>query len=98
MKKTLGLVAGVLLGTVSTVALAEPTTGLYGTVAAGPSFYEDITPNAESGSLGAVPTTTTFKTGFRTTAAARLGLGQRHPDGSGIRLFSGGCGSRLPVQ
>ncbi len=37
MKKTLGLVAGVLLGTVSTVALADPTTGLYGTVAAGPS-------------------------------------------------------------
>jgi len=75
MKKTLGVLAGVLLGTVSTAALADVTTGPYVTVGAGASFYNDITPNLESGSLGNVATTTTFKTGFRTTAAAGWGWG-----------------------
>ena len=75
MKKTLGVLAGVLLGTVSTAALADPTTGLYGTIAAGPSFYEDITPNLETGALGNVASTTSFKTGYRATAAVGWGWG-----------------------
>jgi OmpA-OmpF porin, OOP family len=79
MKKTLGVLAGVLLGTVSTAALADPTTGLYGSVAAGPSFFEDITPTLDGGITGSsatgVPTTTSFKTGFRTTAALGWGWG-----------------------
>jgi OmpA-OmpF porin, OOP family len=75
MKKTLGVLAGVLLGTVSMAALADPTTGPYATIAAGPSFYEDITPSLEPGALGNVATTTTFKTGFRTTAALGWGWG-----------------------
>jgi outer membrane protein OmpA-like peptidoglycan-associated protein len=75
MKKTIGLVAAALLGTVSAAAFADPTIGPYGTVAAGASFYEDVTPTLESGSLGNVATTTTFKTGYRATAAAGWGWG-----------------------
>jgi OOP family OmpA-OmpF porin len=75
MKKTLGVLAGALLGTVSMAALADPTTGPYATVAAGASFYEDITPSLETGAQGNVATTSTFKTGFRTTGALGWGWG-----------------------
>jgi OmpA-OmpF porin, OOP family len=75
MKKTAGLAAAMLLGTVSTVALADPTTGPYATVSAGASFVQDVTPTEQSGAEGNVATTTSFKTGYRVTAAAGWGWG-----------------------
>jgi OmpA-OmpF porin, OOP family len=75
MKKTVGLAAALLLGTVSVSALADPTTGLYGTVGAGVSFVQDITPHEQPNETSDVATTTSFKTGFRTTAALGWGFG-----------------------
>src|SRR5580658_667895 len=75
MKKTVGLAAAMLLATVSAAALADPTTGPYGSVAAGPSFVEAITPSEQPGETSDVATTTSFKTGFRTTAALGWGWG-----------------------
>ena len=78
MKKTVGLAATVLLGTLSSAALADQTYGLYGTVAAGASFYNDVTPSPDLGEPNEtfpIDTTTSFKTGFRTTAALGWGLG-----------------------
>jgi len=78
MKKTVGLAASVLLGTLSSAALADTTYGLYGTVAAGPSFYQDVTTTPDLGEPGeAFPSdsSVSFKTGFRTTAAAGWGWG-----------------------
>ena len=75
MKKTVGVFAAVLLGTVSTAALADPTIGPYVSVGAGASFFEDITPQAQSGAAGLVPSTTTFKTGPRAVVAGGWGWG-----------------------
>jgi len=75
MKKTVGLAAAVLLSTASMAAFADPTTGLYGTVGAGVSFLEDITPHEQPNETSDIATTTSFKTGFRTTAALGWGFG-----------------------
>jgi len=75
MKKTVGLAAAVLLGSVSIAALADPTTGLYGTVSAGATFVQDITPSEQPGETSDTATDTSFKTGYRTTAALGWGFG-----------------------
>jgi len=75
MKKTVGLAAAVLLGAMSTAAHADPTTGPYATVSAGASFVQDVTPTIERGGDGNIATTTSFKTGYRATAAAGWGWG-----------------------
>jgi outer membrane protein OmpA-like peptidoglycan-associated protein len=75
MKKTVGLAAMVLFGTVSATAFADPTYGLYGTVGAGPSFVVDVQPSEQPGETSDIATDTSFKTGFRTTGALGWGFG-----------------------
>jgi OOP family OmpA-OmpF porin len=71
MKKQVGIYAALLLGAVSTPALAdEPTYGLYTTVTGGVGLLDSITPSST------LPTTDTkFKDGYMTSAAIGWGLG-----------------------
>lgn len=75
MKVTFGLATALLLGTVSTMAFADPTVGLYDTFGFGAAIYDDITPSEQTGETVDVPSDTSFKTGYRVLDAIGYGFG-----------------------